>query len=83
MPLVNKNLPLHFQRTFDTPDGKIVLEQLSKLCRENKPCIAKNFVTGAPNAEYTMYNEGKRCVILHIRRMLEKSIYHEKQTKAL
>jgi hypothetical protein len=71
-----KQLLRDFRECFATEGGKRVLERLSKLCRENEPSFVDR------NTHYTAYNEGKRCVILHIRKMLAKDPYQERQTTA-
>ena len=77
MPDERGRIALAIQKCFDTEDGKIVLERLSKLCNENEPC----YVDG--NSMGTAYKEGQRSVILHIRKMLAKNINEEKQSKGI
>ena len=70
-------IALAIQKCFDTPDGKIALNRLSRLCNENEPC----YVDGNPMG--TAYKEGQRSVILHIRKLLAKNINEEKQVKGV
>lgn len=72
-----KQLIIDFMECFGTESGKRVLARLSKLCHENEPCIVNG------NTHGTAYNEGKRCVILHIRKMLAKDPYQERQKIAI
>ena len=71
-----KQLIIDYQGTFGTEEGKRVLGRISRLCRENEPSFVDH------NTHYTAYNEGKRCIMLHIRKMLGKSPHDEKQLKA-
>lgn len=71
-----KQLTIDFMNTFTSESGRRVLGSLSKLCRENNPCFVDH------NTHYTAYNEGKRCVILHIRSQLNKDLHKEVQKKA-
>lgn len=71
-----KQLLIDFKECFGTEGGKRVLARLSKLCRENEASYVDH------NTHYTAYNEGKRCVILHIRSMLAKDPYQERQKTA-
>jgi hypothetical protein len=54
-----------YEYIFATEQGKRVLKDLSNQCYEH--CVT--FVPGS--ADGTAFNEGKRWVALHIRRMLE------------
>ena len=65
-----------FKEVFAGDNGKRVLERLSRLCHEHKA----TYVDQNPNG--AAYNEGKRCVILHIRAMLSKDIKESKQKVA-
>ena len=72
-----KQLIRDFQGTFNTPEGKSVLEKLSDECFETKN-------TFMPNSQYgTAFNEGKRYVILIIRAMLAKDPNIERQAETI
>jgi len=70
------NTALAYQKCFDTEDGKIVLERLSVLCHEDRA----TYCDMNPNG--SAYNEGKRCVMLHIRSMLKRNINEVKQKES-
>ncbi len=72
-----KQLIRDFQGTFDTPEGKRVLENLSKECLEG----VSTFVPG--NQYGTAFNEGKRYAILYIRGVLAKDPNIERQTETI
>ena len=59
-----KQLIRDYQFTFGSPDGLRVLEDLSLQCHEDTLC----HVNGNPDG--SAFEEGKRYVILHIRRLL-------------
>jgi hypothetical protein len=61
-----KQLAMDIQNIFDTEGGKRVLDWLSDNCFEHKTVHIPNSPT------QTALNEGKRCVILEIRKQLEK-----------
>lgn len=67
---------MDFHNAFNTEGGKRVIENLSKECLENDV----TFVSG--ESDSTAYNEGKRYVILHIRRILAKKPHEERQEQA-
>lgn len=66
---------MDFRNAFNTEGGKRVLENLSKECLENE----LSFVRG--ESDSTAFNDGKRYVILHIRRILAMKP-QERQTQA-
>jgi len=67
---------MDFQNSFDTEGGKRVLENLSKEGLENDV----TFVRG--ESDSTAFNEGKRYMILHIRRILaKKPVERQEQAK--
>lgn len=70
-----KQLVMDFLNAFSSEGGKRVLERISVLCNENEPTYVDN------NALGTVYKEGQRSVILHIRKMLAKDPNKEKQEK--
>jgi hypothetical protein len=70
-----KQLIMDFQSTFATESGKRVLENLSKECYENAVTFVRSDSYGSA------FNEGKRYVMLHIRRILSLDPYKEKQAK--
>lgn len=72
-----KQLIRDFQGAFDAPEGKRVLENLSKECLET----VSTFVLG--NQHGTAFNEGKRYVILYIRGMLAKDPNIVRQTETI
>jgi len=59
-----KQLVMDFRQTFDTAHGERVLASLSDIGFENKVTFVQNDPTGSA------FNEGKRFVMLHIRRMM-------------
>ena len=63
-PNATNSLIKDYKRTFEGPEGERVLANLSMQCYENDP----TFVDGNPNG--TAFNEGKRFVLLHIRRLI-------------
>ena len=72
-----KQLIRDFQGAFDTPEGKRVLENLSKECLENQPTFVTN------NQYGTAFHEGKRNVILYIRAILGQEPNNERQTETI
>ena len=66
---------MDFHNSFDTEGGKRVLENISKECLEND----LSFVRG--ESDSTAFNEGKRYVILHIRKILARKP-EKRQTQA-
>ncbi len=72
-----KQLIRDFQCVADTPEGKRMLENLSKECLET----VSTFV---PSSQYgTAFNEGKRYIILYIRGMLAKDPNIVRQTETI
>lgn len=71
-----KQLLMDFHNAFDNDGGKRVLANLSFECNEE----SLSFVRNDPYS--TAYNEGKRYVILHIRRVLATDPNKERQTEA-
>ena len=59
-----KRLTLDYRHAFSDPEGQRVLADLALQCYEN----SLTYIDGNPNA--TAFNEGKRFVILHIRRVM-------------
>ena len=59
-----------YNRLFASEDGKRVLEDLSRACYES----AVTFVNQNPTG--TAFNEGKRFVMLHIRRRIATDLEH-------
>ncbi len=70
-----KQLIRDFQGTFDTPEGKRVLGNLSEECFESQATFV------ASNQYGTAFHEGKRNVILYIRAMLAKDPNIVRQTE--
>ena len=64
------------KEVFSGDNGERVLAKLSRLCHEHKATYVDQNTTG------TAYNEGKRCVMLHLRAMLNKDIKESKQKVA-
>jgi hypothetical protein len=54
-----------YRKLFQSPDGKRILEDLSEYCYENR----STYVENSQSREHI--NQGKRAVILHIRKMME------------
>jgi hypothetical protein len=59
-----KQLVMDFKEVFGGPHGERVLARLSDIGFENKVTFVDNDPTG------TAFNEGKRFMLLHIRRMM-------------
>ena len=56
-----------YTRCFSTEDGKKVLADLKKFCNYEASSVCEQ----APDALQTMFNEGKRRVILRILKLME------------
>jgi hypothetical protein len=61
-----EELKLAYRRTFNTPDGQIVLDDLKKRFAFG----TTTFVSGDPHA--SAFNEGQRAAVLLIARMLSE-----------
>lgn len=61
-----EDLKLAYRRTFNTPDGQIVLDDLKRRFSFG----ATTFVSGDPHA--SAFNEGQRAAVLLIARMLSE-----------
>ena len=70
-----KQLLIDYMTAFGTEGGKRVLDNLSKECYEHNV----TFVRG--ESDSTAFNEGKRYVMLHIRRILAKDPHEKRQTE--
>jgi len=68
---------MDFKNSFTSESGKRVLQSLSRECYEN----AVTFVRNEP--ESTAFNEGKRYIMLHIRRILARDIQKDKPEQAV
>ena len=64
------------QGVFESPNGKLVLKEISKMCNEHEP----TYVDHNPNG--TAYKEGQRSIIIGIRKIMNKTFNQEIQTKA-
>ena len=62
-----KQLIMDYKNCFLSESGKRVVENLSRECYEN----AVTFIRNEPDS--TAFNEGKRYVLLHIKRILSKN----------
>ncbi len=62
-----KELAIAFQRLFASENGNLVLDEISRMCNENKP----TYVDQNPNG--SAYREGQRSIILGIRSQLNKT----------
>ena len=71
-----RELALAFQKLFASENGKLVLEEISRMCKENKP----TYVDMNPNG--SAYHEGQRSIILGIRNMLNKTFNQPEQERA-
>ena len=71
-----KQLAQTFQGVFETPNGKIVLKELSKMCNENEPTFVDQNPTGSA------YKEGQRSIIIGIRKQINKTFNQVKQERA-
>lgn len=76
-----KQLIMDFQNAFTSEGGKRVF---AKLIKETKAdfCIVPHDNLGRIDAFEIMRNEGRRSVIVYIRRMLKKDPYQEIQKVA-
>lgn len=63
-----------YKDIFTTPKGKRVLDNLSKLCGEDRDLFDKN------SARQTDYNLGAISVIAHIRWMLKRKTEEKQET---
>ena len=66
-----------YMSTFASPEGLKVLDSLSRFCGENRTCFA------AGDPYQTIYNEGVRAVILHIRRMINEDLSQPKEDQTI
>ena len=57
-----------YYRLFNTDDGKIVLDDLRKICNYDNTCVCEQ----SPDALQTMFKEGERRVFLHINSYIEQ-----------
>ena len=71
-----KQLIMDYQGTFGTAEGKRVLEDLSGRGHQN----TATYVVG--DTHHSAYQEGMRCVILHIRAMIAKNPNEDRQEQA-
>jgi hypothetical protein len=51
-----------YERLFNTEDGKLVLADL-----ERRGCINETTYDPAAKPEHTIFNEGRRSIVLHVR----------------
>jgi len=65
-----------FQKIFDLPEGKLVLKEISKMCRENSPTYVDQ------NPYGTAYREGQRSIILGINSHINKTFNQTVQKEA-
>jgi len=71
-----KELAKSFQDLFSSELGKTVLNEISRMCNENKP----TYVDQNPNG--SAYKEGQRSIILGIRNLLNKTFNQPVQERA-
>lgn len=71
-----RELSLAFQKVFDSEEGKLVLGEISRMCKENK----STYVDMNPNG--SAYYEGQRSIILGIRSQLNKTFNQPEQERA-
>ncbi len=67
-------LDLHraYKRTFDTPDGKAIMEDLEKRgCFQHSTFSAEN--------GRTQFNEGRRSLVLHVKHMCDETNFSNKE----
>ena len=62
-----RKIKIAFLNCFKTENGEIVLDQLSKFCKENDDGFCND-------ERLSCYNQGRRSVILEIRKILEMEI---------
>ncbi len=72
----SKRVTLAFQSLTQNENGRLVLNELSKMCNENVP----TYVDQNPNG--TAYKEGQRSIILGIRNKLNKTFNQLEQKEA-
>ena len=65
-----------FQQLFASKSGKLVLEEISRMCKENVP----TYVDQNPNG--TAYHEGQRSIIIGLRRLMDKTFNQPEQEKS-
>ena len=73
--IAERELTLTFQGVLESPDGKVVLKKLSKMCNENEPTFVDQNPTGSA------YKEGQRSIIIGIRKILNKTFNQPVQEK--
>jgi hypothetical protein len=66
-----------FQETFATPQGERALERISKFCKETDD----GYKSGQSTND-VIFNQGKRSVILFLRKQLRRIDKKDKQKKA-
>ena len=71
-----KELALAFQHLFASENGLPVLNELSRMCNENKPTYVDQNPAGSA------YKEGQRSIILGIRSQLNKTFNQKEQERA-
>ena len=72
---------IDYHMTFDTEHGKRVLAHMEKLAQFNKAVSPPIGRDGQTDVHRVMHNEGKRCVIAHIHKMLNADFKERKEIK--
>jgi hypothetical protein len=78
---VKKEIALMFQSVFAKPDGMIVLKELKKLAQSDKVIVPLDN-QGRIDPLEVMRNEGKRAMIMHIEKQINKTFNEPKQERA-
>lgn len=72
----NDPLELHraYKRLFETPDGRTVMDDLEK-----RGCFMRS--TFAMDRGRTVFNEGRRSLVLHMKHMLDETNFINKENE--
>lgn len=76
----NKTLVRDYLKTFESPEGKRVLGDLSRKCPLLRDSIK---VSGGVDVNKLLFLEGQRSVLLHIYKMLHRDPNAEAPTRAI
>lgn len=74
--LTNPELSRIYKNLFDTVEGKMILEDLRNRCNCYLPSTEEHW-----DANKTMFNEGKRAVLLYIETQLKPEIPVDTETQ--
>jgi len=79
-PRWNKTLVRDYLKTFESPEGKRVLDDLARKCPLLRDTIT---VTHGVDVNKLLVEEGRRSVLLHIYKMLHRDPNAEAPTRAI